>query len=270
MGFCPAQYGDLYMMTVAARCLKWVEPDCHLSFVIGSEFREAAPLFINQPHIDRIHVLHKPRDGFDEVDLKWIAEQRFDHVFNPMQDHPPGQPWHEKHNQSLEAAVMHGLPIVGDSGKIEMTRWFTTPDFRDCVAINPWPSFHEGTRNPKCIVPEQAQAIVDYLISLGLRVLQIGGPAEPQLDGTLKLGTDYFNSVRNILGCKGMIMGDSGLNWLLSGYDFPVLGLYSERHFGSFVHNIQPINPRGIYLTAKSVPEIELDKIHNSLTLLLS
>jgi ADP-heptose:LPS heptosyltransferase len=269
-GFTLNMFGDLYMNVVAARCLKRADPGCHLTFGIGADFRECAPLFLDNPWIDRVHITHKGRDGFDETDLKWIAAQRFDHVFSPMQDHPPGQPWHEKHVQSLEAAHMHGLPTTGDSGKIEMTRWFKpTAGLEDCVAISPWPSFHEGTRNPKCIVPEQAQAIADHILSLGLRVLQIGGPTEPKLEGAIKLDTDYFTSVRNVLGCKAMVMGDSGLNWLLSGYGFPVLGLYSERHFGQFVHNIQPINPRAIYLTGKKVPDIGLDKIAKSLTLLL-
>ncbi len=268
-GFCPAQFGDLYMMTVAARCLKRVEPDCHLTFVIGADFRECAPLFINHPHIDRIHVLHKGRDGFDEVDLQWIAEQRFDHVFNPMQDHR--DQWWLHRNQSLEAAHMHGLPTAGDSGQIEMIQWFKpTPGLENVVAISPWPSFHEGVRNPKCIQPERAQEIVDWLLGAGYRVLQVGGPSEPQLVGADKPATDYFASVRNVLGCKAMIMGDSGLNWLLSGYQFPVLGLYSERHFGDHVHNIQPISPRAQYLTGNTVGDIPLDSIVKAATLLLS
>ena len=115
-----------------------------------------------------------------------------------------------------------------------------------------------------------AQKIVDMILARNLGVLQIGGRNEPRLKGALKLGTDYFESVRNVLGCKMMIMGDSGLNWLLSGYDFPVLGLYSQRHFGEFIHNIQPINPNGLYLDAKTVSEISLDKISNSIDTLLS
>ena len=270
-GFCPGQFGDLYMMTVAARCLKRVVPDSHLTFVIGNEFRECASLFINHPHIDRIHVLHKVRDGFDEVDLKWIADQRFDHVFNPMQDHDHSTPWYTQRNQSLEAAFMHHIPTEGDSGKIEMVKWFKEYSyFQQHVAFSPWPSFHEGTSNPKAIPPDMAQKIVDMILVRNLGVLQVGGPNEPQIKGALKLGTDYFESVRNVLGCKAMIMGDSGLNWLLSGYDFPVLGLYSTRHFGEFLHNIQPINPNGLYLSAAKIDQISLDTIAKSIDTLLA
>ncbi len=115
-----------------------------------------------------------------------------------------------------------------------------------------------------------AQWIVDMIRDKGHWVLQIGSPDEPKLDNCSKLDTDYFSSVRNVLGCKGMIMGDSGLNWLLSGYDFPVLGLYSQRYFGEFLRNIQPLNPNGIYLDAPKISEIPLDLIAQNLDTLLT
>lgn len=270
-GFCPGQYGDLYMMTVAARCLKRAVPDSHLTFVISGDYRECAPLFIDCPDIDRIHILHKSNAGFDQCDIDWINEQKFHHVFNPMQDHDFSHPWWENRHQALEAAHMHNIPTNGDDGKIRLTKWFKPSiGFERHIALSPWPSFVEGPRNPKCIQPEMAQAIVDWILAAGWRVLQVGGPNEPQLVGADKPATDYFTSVRNALGCRAMIMGDSGMNWLLSGYDFPVLGLYSERYFGKeYIYNIQPKNPNAIYLTSKTIPEISLDSIFNSIRLLL-
>jgi ADP-heptose:LPS heptosyltransferase len=258
LGFNPNMYGDLYMMSVAARCLKRAVPDSHLTFVIAGDFRECAPIFLDSPHIDRVHILNKSRDGFDSVDMDWINSQRFAHVFNPMADHDHSTPWWQNRHQALEAAHMHGIPYDGDDGKITLTKWFKpTPGLEKFVAFSPWPSFHEGVNNPKAIPPAKAQEIVDAILGLGYGVLQVGGPTEPKLDNVAKLDTDYFTSVRNVLGCRAMVMGDSGFNWLLSGYDFPVVGLYSERYFGrDYIHNIQPINKNGRYLVGRTVSDI--------------
>lgn len=271
LGFNPNMYGDLYMMTVAARCLKRLVPDSHLTFVIAADFRECAPLFLDDPNIDRVHILDKPRDGFNQNDWNWINQQKFDHIFNPMADHDHSRPWFQFRHQALEAAHMHGIPYNGDDSKIRMTKWFKpTPGFENFIAFSPWPSFHEGTDNPKAIPIPMAQKIVDNLIKMGHNVLQIGGPTEPKLENTIKLNTDYFTSVRNVLGCRAMIMGDSGLNWLLSGYDFPVVGLYSERYFGKeYIKNIQPINPNGRYLVGGSVSDIPIESVVTSLKLLI-
>lgn len=264
LGFCPGQLGDLAIMTVAARCLKAADPDSHLTFVISGDYREAAPLYLDHAHIDRVHILHCPRGGFDEVDRVWIAKQGFTHVFDPLQDHDHSRPWFRERHQTLEAAHCHGLPIPpGETGKITLNLWFKPVEgLWDHVAFSPWAAFYEGVRNPKAIPPERAQEIVNWLRGQGHKVLQVGGPTEPALDGVTKLQCDYFTSVRHVLGCRCMVMGDSGLNWVLSGYDFPVVGLYSSRYFGEeWIHQIQPINRSARYLVAPTVAEISMDDI---------
>lgn len=271
LGFNPQQYGDLYMCTVAARCLKRVVPDSHLTFIIASDYRECAPIFLDHPDIDRVHILSRSKDGLDEIDWKWIKDQKFDHIFNPMQDHDHSDPWWKKRHQALETAYMHRLPIDADDGKISLTRWFKPEvGLEKYVAISPWAAFYAGTTNPKAIPMHMIQRVVDWLIGNGWSVLQIGGPNEPVIEGAKQLSTDYFTSLRYVLGCRAMIMGDSGFNWLLSGYDFPVLGLYSEYYFGKdFIHNIQPINKNGVYLTGKTVADIGVEQVLESLKVML-
>lgn len=263
-GFCPARIGDVAMMTVAARALKTIEPDCHLTFVVSPYCGTSAALYLNHPHIDRVHILHKYNDGFDEVDLEWLKREKFDHIFNPMQDHDHSRPWWRERIQTLESAHMHGLSLPeGDAGKIELAKWFEpNKRFVEYVAFAPFPGFYMGKTNHKSIPLETAQDIVDYIVGKGYGVLQIGGPNEPQISGALKLDTDYFGSVQNILGCKGLICGDSGINWIASGYDFPAIGLYAYDIYGpQFIRNIQPINPNATYLSAQTVGDISLDLI---------
>jgi ADP-heptose:LPS heptosyltransferase len=265
-GFHSGRYGDLYMATVAARALKAVEPDCHLTFTVGYDYREAAPLFINQPHIDAIRVTYSRRaEGWnDQRDIEWLNAQRFDGVFNPLADHCHSSPWFFERHQTHEMCHMHGLPIPpGDTGAIEMVRWFDTPAISDhlpYVAFAPFAGWYAGETNDKAVARERAQAIVNYLRDKGLGVLQVGAPDEPQLDGTHKPSLDYFSSVRSILGCKAYIGGDTGMTWLMSGYQFPTLAFYGHAYYGEDrVKAIQPINRNAVYLSAPRVNDIPLE-----------
>lgn len=269
LGFHQALFGDLAMSTVAARIVKKRYPGrmSHLTFVIGQHYAQFAPLLLNQPDIDRLYITHAPKDGYDEVDRAWIASEGFTHVFDPRQDHDHSDPWFKHRHQPLELAHMHGLPIEGESGKVVLTKWFKeTEGLRDHVAFSPFPGFYAGIHNPKCLTMARAQAIVDHILSRGFKVLQVGHPDEPQLVGTTKLATDYFGSVKNVLGCRCMVMGDSGMSWCLSAYDFPVIGLYATYyHSAEHVHNIQPLNPNGHYLSAHQVNDIPLEAIYAAL-----
>lgn len=275
LGFFPALYGDIAMSTVCARVLKTKIPDCHLTFIIGNDFKEIAPVFKNQLYIDEIYITHKNKDGFDEEDVKWIVEQKFDGIFNPMADHNhfSSSPWWTKRIQTLEACHMHGLipDDPNEIGKIQLIKWFdTNNDLKDFVAIAPFPAWYAGLNNDKALNIERAQEIVNFVLSLGYKVLQVGHPDEPNLEGAIKLKTDYFTSLKNVLSCKMMIMGDSGLNWVLSGYDFPVLGLYSNKYYTpQFVKNIQPINPNGVYLSAPNVNNIPMESIKENIERML-
>ncbi len=272
VGLNPLRYGDLYMATVGVRCFKRIYPNAHFTFVINADYRECAPLFLDHPDIDRIHILDRDKDGFNEVDWDWIRIQNFDHIFDPMQDHDRPD-WYLFRHQALEAAYMHRIPIDGDDGKIVLNKWFKETDgLKNYVALAPFPAWYQGSANRKSFTMEQAEGIVKYLKVKGYNVLQVGGPNEPQLSNVLKINSDYFNSVKNILGCRAFIGSDSGLTWCLSGYDFPVLGLYpSDMHGGpNYVKNIQPINPNALYLDANTMKDIKIEDIYKAIDKLLN
>ncbi len=269
-GFQLGLRGDLCMATVAARILKRHDPSSHLTFMLGHDYADMAGLFLNNPWIDQLHIAHSPKDAYDREDLKWIAEQQFNVVFNPMAQHPDGDGWWIHRNQGLEAAHMHGLPTAGESPKIQLTKWFKETDgLRDYVALMPFAGFY-APQNDKRLSVAKAQEIVDALRANGHKVLQIGGPGEPRLENAEWRDTDFFGSVRNVLGCKAFIGTDSGIMWALSAYDMPTIGLYGHRYYGrQFVKNIQPENPRARYLDDVTAEQIPLDNVLNSLKILL-
>lgn len=266
LGFNGQQYGDLVMNTVAARSLKELYPKSELTLVVNKDYADIVPIFYNHPYIDKFYVTHRNKDGFDEEDIKWVKQQKFDHVFNPMQDHSHESPWYRVRHQAQELCHMHGLPIPKNI-QCELIRWFEVPDNKKYVAFSPFPAFYAGIKNDKAYSIEKAQKIVDFIRSLGLEVLQIGHPDEPQLKNVLKPRLSYFDCVKYILASKFWIGGDTGMCWLLSAYQFPVLACYSNRYYTKeFVKNIQPINANSIYLDAPSLNDIDDEMIFTAIS----
>ncbi len=164
---------------------------------------------------------------------------------------------------------MHGLPI-NDNGKLTLNRWFEpTKGFDRYVALQAFAGSYDPT-NKKQLTIERAQEIVDLVRARGYQVLQLGLSSEPRLRDTLRLDTDYFTAVRNLLGCRALITTDSGFAWAASCYDYPTLGLYSHSYYGKdHVGAIQPINQNAVYMSEENVNDIPLHYIDTALTTLL-
>lgn len=263
--FCglPAQqYGDLVMNTFAARVLKQKYPNSEYTILIANDYKDCAPLFLNHPHIDKIHILDKKRDGLNEIDQNWVKNQSFDMFFPPMKDHNHSDPWFLKRHQVSEVCYMHGIVSDKECNKLDnklfLNKWFDlNTSFSDYIAFSPFSGFY-NPNNDKISTIEKAQKIVDNLIDKGLKVLQIGAFNEPKLFGSIQLECDYFTSIKNMLSCKFLICGDSGCCWYSSAYDFPTLGLYSNKYYTKdYLKNIQPINKNAIYLDSDNVNNIE-------------
>lgn len=271
-GIHPLRYGDIVMNLVSAKILKEQYPDSHFTLVINNNYKDIAPIFIDNPYIDRIHILHKDKDGFDEIDLEWVKNQAFDHVFNPMADHDHSKPWFLFRHQTLETAFVHEIISQDDINRnvynpqIELTKWFDVgKDLNNFVAFMPFAGQYDPN-NSKRLLANRAQIIVDYIRDYGFNVLQLGGKDDPKLQGSLFFNTNYFESVKNMLGCKFLITTDSGLNWVASGYQFPTIGLYSNEYYGKeYIKNIQPINSNATYLDDNNVNHIDINLVFNTI-----
>lgn len=277
-GMSAHRYGDLFMNLVAWRTVKRLDPTAHTTFLLNGNYRSAAPLFLDQPDIDSVHITHSPVGDLDEVDHTWVKSQKIRHLFSLMADHNHGDPWWIHRNQPQEVCYMHGLPILpGETGKLSLNRWFEpTKGFEKVVALQAFAGSYDPS-NKKMLSPERAQQIVDLIRARGYQVLQMGLPTEWRLDHTLFVDVDFFMAVKNLLGCRALVTTDSGFNWAASCYDHPTLGLYSHEYYdmGAYggenrVHTIQPINPNAIYLSARGINDIPLGDIDVALNKLLS
>lgn len=276
-GMSGHRYGDLFMNLVAWRTVKRLDPDAHVTFLLNGNYRSAAPLFLDQSDIDSVHITHSPVGDLDEVDLKWVKEGRFHQVFSLMADHQHNDPWWTHRNQPQEVCYMHGIPLPADeTGKLSLNRWFEpTKGLDKWVALQAFAGSYDPT-NTKQLSIARAQEIVNLILVKGYKVLQMGVPSEPKLEGTVRLESDFFGGVKDLLGCRALVTTDSGFNWAASCYDHPTLGLYSHEYYdlGPYggenrIHTIQPLNPNAIYLSDRGINEISLQDISTALDRLL-
>lgn len=277
-GMSSHRYGDLFMNLPAWRTIKRLDPDAHVTFFINGNYRSAAPLFLDQPDIDRVHITHSPVGDLDEVDREWVRRQGFKTFFSLMGDHDHLRPWFLTRNQPQEVLRIHGIPLPADeTGKLSLNRWFEpTSGLSKWVALQAFAGSYDPS-NTKMLSIERAQRIVDLIRARGYSVLQLGIPSEPKLEGTTRIDNDFFGAVKDLLGCRALVTTDSGFNWAASCYDHPTLGLYSHEYYDMGPHGgenrvsaIQPLNTNAIHLSARRINEIALDDISIALDKLLS
>lgn len=277
-GLSAHRYGDIFMNLVAWRTVKRLDPDAHVTLLLNGNYRSAAPLFLDQPDIDSIHITHSPIGDFDKVDLEWLSKGRFAWVYSLMADHNHSDPWWLHRNQPQEICYMHQIPAPPDeTGKLHLNRWFEpSKGLTKWVALQAFAGSYDPL-NTKMLSIQRAQEIVDLIRARGFEVLQLGIPSEPKLNHTTRIDNDFFGAVKDLLGCRALVTTDSGFNWAASCYDHPTLGLYSHEYYDmgphggeNRVHTIQPLNPNAIYLSARGINDIRLESIDRNLAKLLS
>lgn len=245
-GFNLGQFGDLIVNLIPLQSLRLLYPDCHFSFSIARKYAEMAQLFKHHPYINDIVVW----DGYDEwpndKDKKILSN--FDFVFNGMPVHP-NQYWYTAMHITSEACCMHGLPVPIEK-QYFLNKWFDIQKYENVVAM----SMAMIPGNKKSISLEKTQRIVNYICSLGYKVLYLCGPNEniDKLQNVYSFRGPYFDAIRHMLGCKFLVTVDTGLGWVASAYQFPTLSLYSYGFFPFVASSVnwQPLNKNGNCLEA--------------------
>ena len=269
IGFNLGQRGDLIVTTVCAKAFKSVYPDYHLVLGVGPQYQDMLPLFYQHPYFDNFHVYEAYDKWPNQEDIKYLNEVKYDMVFDGMPQHRIHN-WWEFYHLCQETCDMHGLPIPKDYECI-LTKWFNpNSDFKNYIAFAPFAAFYNKETNLKKISIEKAQKLVDSITKLGYNILHVGGHDEPILNNTIKFKTSYFESVKNLLGCKAFLHTDTGLAWVASAYQFNCLGLYSYSYYGEkFAKQLYPVNKNAIYLQDYSAENINNELIIDKLKTLL-
>jgi ADP-heptose:LPS heptosyltransferase len=263
IGFNAGMRGDLVMNTVACRAAKQKWPDCYLTFGIGKPFEDMAPLFEKHPHIDKIHIWES-YGGLTEGDKKYIEEEKFDKIFNPMPEHKSSNWYNEVKCQTEEVCRMHDLEPPEDLS-CYLEKWFKPVRIKKTINIVPFTA-HE----PKNMSIGRWYEIINYIHKKGYTVTQLSSYDQPKLQGIYQQRAPYFNTVHNALFNDLLITLDSGMSWVASAYKLPVLGLYGWHYPNQkSSKSYQPINPNAIYLEAAHANEIPMEEIFETIDKML-
>lgn len=260
IGFNVGQRGDIVLSTVAARAFKEQYPGWNLTLGIHQQYEDMLPLFGDNPYFDDYHLYESYADWPSFADQNFLSRERFDIVYHGMPKRANESDWWKSESQPANVCGLYGLTVPANL-QCALTKWFDVPDNSGYIAFQPIGGFQDWP-NKKSFSVERANQVVAAIKALGYKVLQIGGPGEPALEGAERRDLSYFESVKNILGCRAFVGVDSGLTWVTSAYSFPTVACYANGYYGrQFIKSIQPVNPAASYLDAELTNDIPIEDI---------
>ncbi len=252
------QIGDIILSSVAARSFRKIYPEFDIFASINKKYHEVAPLLYNHEDIDGVQIWDGYDDWPNKIDQEIAKNSRIEHYFNPMPYLQAG--WQTRIHQTAKICEVYGLPIPEDLS-IKLTKWFDVPDYKEFIAV-----VHTGETDShkKSLSKQKTRKVMDIVRSLEFVPLVF----QKEFDAAKVVNTTFFEAVRVLNGCRGLITIDSAMSWAASGYSIPTLGLYNSHYYkdagATTSKNWQPFNKNALYLEANGVNNIEDDKIYEA------
>ena len=267
IGFNQGQIGDLVINLIACRAFKEQFPDSHLTFGINKKYESILPIFKYNELINDFKIWENYDNWPSENDRKYLESKQFDVIFNPMPQHKY-QDWYLKYHHSEAVCLMHNLTPPKNL-QINLNKWFDLDEkYEDCVAITSFSSVGAIRDIPM----DFTNKIIEYIHSLGLKTIQLGLKKHPRLNTTYEpLGGEIFDDIKIALSCKFLLTADTGMNYIMSGYQAKVLSLYSCLSYPVYAPliNRTPRNPNAIALEHYNIKDINFELIKDSICKLL-
>jgi hypothetical protein len=260
------QYGDIIMGEPSLRKLIKLHPSAEFVFGCSSRYGDVMPLFYDYHHqiIEyKIWDSYPLRQGrFSPSDQEYIASMRFDKMYSDAPKHT-SQTWALRHHQVAEHGLMLGIEV--DSCDIKLEKHFNVERRQKTVAISLFPASCKA--EPRTVGTVRVKQIVNFIRGLGYEVLHLNGPNEPDVDGAVKMNLKYSDSAIAMLGTDLLVTADTGMSWVASAYNHPVVGLYG---FGYWKYcntaTWKPINPEALYVESRYAKNIPLQDVFNAIT----
>lgn len=267
IGFNQGQLGDLVLNIPLCRAIKEIYPNSHLIFSINKKYAHAAPLFYHHPLIDEFVFWDEYDNWPSEKDQQILKSLNADIVFHPMPK-VCDENWIQKMHFTEIVCKNYGVKPPNNL-KTTLIKYFDLiSKYKNCIAINPFCSSPASGRD----IPESlCLKIINYIHSLGYETIQLGVSSHKQYPTTYKIpNLSIFEDTKIALSCKMMITIDSGMNYIMSGYEHKVLGLYGKvYHPVGPLKNRTPINENAIYLEGESVGSISEETIFETIKKML-
>lgn len=242
--------------------LHWLElkyPNSYKYWHLAKKCAQAAPLFLNNPLIDKI-VITDCEEGFGPEDLK-LAES-CDAVINTTPPHPFGENWHNQRTMAEETFIQTSLPIqyynnLPDDQKYpKLYKWFNTEKREKTIAIHCFAGY--GFDNHRSPSEKWWKDLISKLILSGYRIIRLGHTREPSFYADEISERDYqdlrhlsfIEQIQISLGCSIYIGTDSGFSLAMGAYGHPQCSLITNWNHGHTENPLclQPLNKNNISL----------------------
>ncbi len=265
IGFNQGQYGDLFIGLTACRVVKRADPYCKLVYSVNKKFKDIIPILKLSKDIDGF-ILWEGYNNWptelDSANLQKATEgcgtDNF-HIFHPMQTHTVDD-WYNYWHQTEEVCVAHQLLRPAEE---EMDFKLNKPEIKKENTITICSSRridNEGNhQNSKALTIEQIELVKQFGIKNNLKVIQISGPQEEQIEGLEKFEGNYSESVIKVLQSRFLVSSDTGMIWAASAFSHPVVGLYGLSYYKDAVscENWTPKNKNQQTIEAQSMGDIK-------------
>ena len=251
-------------------------PGSYKYFAIEKRCAFTAPLFLNHPLIDRLHISSK-WDGWGDDDYRLIescnVKATYDNFKHDRVD------WYNFTDFVEETAILAGIRdikevLTEEEMKPKLYQWFDVgivnkkshtysksnkndlTGFDRSVAI--WP-FGQGQANSGR-APNKIwwRNLIEKLVKNGFNVYHYGRDTEPPLAtcaGYNKMtNMSFFDQVKACLASNVVIGVNTGPMWVVGAYKKPAVQLitnYFPDHYQRF-HSLTPINDNAMNLFVKS------------------
>lgn len=272
IGFNQGQYGDLFIGLTACRKLKENNPECNIIYSVNKKFADSIPILEMSEDIDGF-IVWDAYDGWpsekDNENLRNLAKknEHIDyHMFSPMQEHSIHD-WYNYWHQTEEVCVMHGLPRPTEE---EMNFRINKPELEEEKTI----TICTGRRivknnsiNPKSLSTELIDIVKNFAEKNNLKLIQIGGSDEEEIEGVERFKGSYSDSVIKVLRSKLLVSCDTGMIWAASAFSHPTIGLYESSYYDSAKHckNWTPKNKNQTTLSANKIGGISPSALKDAL-----
>lgn len=269
--------GDLMQASPILNYMEKKYPGSYKYYVINRKCAQAAPVFLNHPLIDNVHVLEEWETlGPNDIKLRDSCDIIFD-VNPPFRD----KEWYNEMNAVDQAARMAGIDDLDDVLSPEekipvLTKWWLNPEATKDVRNNGYRQIEYDTKTPTKKVgifpfamynasnhtyddaADNRQRnpnlpwweVVCELLStdLGYEVRHFGWWDEPDIRFTDRYTHDsYFEQIKLACECDVLIGTDTGTMWFPGALGIPSIHLmtYWAPNHRSNPTAFEPVNKNG-------------------------
>ena len=254
------QFGDIVMQEPGLRKFIQDNPDTKIVFAVSEPYKDILPLFENyHENIIGFKVWEGYNDWPTEADRQYMEEEQFCALFPPDIPLHPEADWARRRHITTETALMIGVTSDDTDIQLKMPEGVTKEP--KTVALHLFSSKYPG--GTRSVSIEKQNQIVEYVRNKGYKVYQLSAPHQPRIANTVFSEGNYFDACKRMLSTDLLITCDSGMPWVASGFNHPMIGLYSSayNHLIGTTKNWQPVNPNAVYLEAPLANDIPIEWI---------